>query len=80
MEELGGAYAYSIDDVVEYKQGSSGIPQELRQLKNEFEAAFSERNKEKSQDALDKMRARFGANNTEVKRAEAKMQVRKNWN
>lgn len=80
VEELGGAYAYSIDDVVEYRQGSSGIPQELRQLKNEFEEAFSERNKEKSQDALDKMKELFGASNTEVKRAEAKMQVRRNWN
>ena len=80
VEELGGAYAYSIDDVVEYRQGSSGIPQELRQLKNEFEEAFSERNKEKSQDTLDKMRELFGASNTEVKLAEAKMRVRKNWN
>ena len=65
---------------MEYRQGSSGIPQELRQLKNEFEEAFSERNKEKSQDALDKMKELFGASNTEVKRAEAKMQVRRNWN
>ena len=80
VEELGGAYAYSIDDVVEYRQGSSGIPQELRQLKNEFEEAFSERNKEKSQNTLDKMRELFGASNTEVKLAEAKMRVRKNWN
>ena len=80
VEELGGAYAYSIDDVVEYRQGSSGIPQELRQLKNEFEEAFSERNKEKSQDTLNKMRELFGASNTEVKLAEAKMRVRKNWN
>lgn len=80
VEELGGAYAYSIEDVVEYRQGSSGIPQELRRLKDEFEAAFSERNKERSQAALDQMRERFGASNTEVKCAEAKMQVRKNWN
>ena len=40
VEELSGAYAYSIDDVVEYKQGSFGIPQELRRLKQEFEDAF----------------------------------------
>ena len=79
-EELSGAYAYSIDDVVEYKQGSFGIPQELRQLEQEFEDAFYLRDKEGSQKAVDKMRELFGTSNTEVKRAEARMQMRKNWN
>ena len=80
VEELSGAYAYSIDDVVEYKQGSFGIPQELRQLKQEFEDAFCLRDRENSQKAVDKMKERFGTSNTEVKRAEAKLQMRKNWN
>ena len=80
VEELSGAYAYSIDDVVEYKQGSFGIPQELRRLKQEFEDAFCLRDKENSQKAVDKMKELFGTSNTEVKRAEAKMQMRKNWN
>lgn len=80
VEELGGAYAYSIDDVVEYKQGSFGIPQELRRLKQEFEDAFCLRDRENSQKAVDKMKELFGTSNTEVKRAEAKMQMRKNWN
>ena len=80
VEELSGAYAYSIDDVVEYKQGSFGIPQELRRLKQEFEDAFCLRDRENSQKAVDKMKELFGTSNTEVKRAEAKMQMRKNWN
>jgi len=80
VEELSGAYAYSIDDVVEYKQGSFGIPQELRQLKQEFEDAFCLRDRENSQKAVDKMKELFGTSNTEVKRAEAKMQMRKKWN
>jgi len=80
VEELSGAYAYSIDDVVEYKQGSFGIPQELRQLKQEFEDAFCLRDRENSQKAVDRMKELFGTSNTEVKRAEAKMQMRKNWN
>lgn len=80
VEELGGAYAYSIDDVVEYKQGSSGIPQELWQRKKEFEDAFYQRDKQNSQKALDGMKELFGEDNTEVKRAEAKMRMRKNWN
>ncbi len=80
VEELSGAYAYSIDDVVEYKQGSFGIPQELRRLKQEFEDAFYLRDRENSQKAVDKMKELFGTSNTEVKRAEAKMQMRKNWN
>ena len=80
VEELSGAYAYSIDDVVEYKQGSSGIPQELWQRKKEFEAAFYQRDKQSSQKALDGMKKLFGEDNTEVKRAEAKMRMRKNWN
>ena len=80
VEELSGAYAYSIDDVVEYKQGSFGIPQELRQLKQEFEDAFCLRDRENSQKAVDKMKELYGTSNTEVKRAEAKLQMRKNWN
>lgn len=80
VEELSGAYAYSIDDVVEYKQGSFGIPQELRRLKQEFQDAFCLRDRENSQKAVDKMKELFGTSNTEVKRAEAKMQMRKNWN
>lgn len=80
VEELSGAYAYSIDDVVEYKQGSFSIPQELRRLKQEFEDAFCLRDRENSQKAVDKMKELFGTSNTEVKRAEAKMQMRKNWN
>lgn len=80
VEELSGAYAYSIDDVVEYKQGSSGIPQELWQRKKEFEDAFYQRDKQSSQKALDGMKKLFGEDNTEVKRAEAKMRMRKNWN
>ena len=80
VEELSGAYAYSIDDVVEYKQGSFGLPQELRRLKQEFEDAFCLRDRENSQKAVDKMKELFGTSNTEVKRAEAKMQMRKNWN
>ena len=75
VEELSGAYAYSIDDVVEYKQGSFGIPQELRRLKQEFEDAFCLRDRENSQKAVDKMKELFGTSNTEVKRAEAKMQM-----
>lgn len=80
VEELSGAYAYSIDDVVEYKQGSSGIPKELWQRKKEFEDAFYQRDKQNSQKALDGMKELFGEDNTEVKRAEAKMRMRKNWN
>lgn len=80
VEELSGAYAYSIDDVVAYKQGSSSIPQELWQRKKEFEDAFYQRDKQNSQKALDGMKELFGEDNTEVKRAEAKMRMRKNWN
>ena len=80
VEELSGAYAYSIDDVVAYKQGSSGIPKELWQRKKEFEDAFYQRDKQNSQKALDGMKELFGEDNTEVKRAEAKMRMRKNWN
>ena len=77
VEELSGAYAYSIDDVVAYKQGSSSIPQELWQRKKEFEDAFYQRDKQNSQKALDGMKELFGEDNTEVKRAEAKMRMRK---
>ena len=73
VEELSGAYAYSIDDVVEYKQGSSGIPQELWQRKKEFEDAFYQRDKQSFAKGTGWDEKSFLAkDNTEVKRAEAK--------
>ena len=44
------------------------------------EDAFYQRDKQNSQKALDGMKELFGEDNTEVKRAEAKMRMRKNWN
>ena len=52
----------------------------LRKFKKEFEDAFYQRDKQNSQKALDGMKELFGEDNTEVKRAEAKMRMRKNWN
>ena len=76
---LHSAYAYSIDDVVSLRQGSLGIPQQLRKMTDAFEQAFYSRDEQAAQNALDKMIQCYGEGNTEVKRAQARMKLRKNW-
>ena len=76
---LHSAYAYSIDDVVSLRQRSLGIPQQLRKMTDAFEQAFYSRDEQAAQNALDKMIQCYGEGNTEVKRAQARMKLRKNW-
>jgi hypothetical protein len=44
-----------------------------------FEQAFYSRDEQAAQNALDKMIQCYGEGNTEVKRAQARMKLRKNW-
>lgn len=66
---LSNAYAYSIQDVVEYRQGSLGIPQELRSLCNQFYEAYNNDDIDRAEKIYHTMSENFGEDNTEVKNA-----------
>ena len=72
---LPDAYAYSVEDVLEFRQGSGGILRELRQLYDEFEVALNEEDDEKAERILKEMTERFGEDNTEVKNARAELEL-----
>lgn len=68
-------YAYSIQDVVEYAQGSLSIPYELRQLADQFDRAYGANDRKSAEAAIEKMSNLYGEDNTEVVRALRKMRI-----
>ena len=74
MEYLSGAYAYSIDDVVELRQGSYSIPKGLKKLKKDFEKHYYENQMEEAKTVYEKMRQEYGEENAEVKTAKRKLE------
>lgn len=69
------AYAFSIDDVAELTQGSSGIPMELKKLTKDFNQAFTDRDKQRALDVYQKMLAQFGETNSEVDLAKRRLSI-----
>ena len=61
------AYAYSIDNVVEFVQGSTGIPYEIRDLKSAFDDALNSNDIALADTILQEMIRKFGNDNSEVK-------------
>ena len=57
---VGNAYAYSIMDVLELKQGALGVPKELRDLSQKFDKALNSEDYEEAKGLLEKMKARYG--------------------
>ena len=74
VEYLSGAYAYSIDDVVELRQGSYSIPKGLKKLKKDFEKHYYENQMEDAKTVYEKMRQEYGEENAEVKTAKRKLE------
>lgn len=72
---LSDAYAYSVEDVLEFRQGSSGVIKEVRNMYSEFEEALNNDDVNKASAILDDMTEKFGADNTEVKIARAELEV-----
>ena len=72
---LPSAYAFSIDDVAELTQGSSGIPIKLKRLSRAFERAFFHGDKESATDIYEKMLEQFGESNTEVDLAKRRLSI-----
>lgn len=68
-------YAFSIDDVVELTQGSSGIPMELKKLARDFERAFQAGNKDDAMKTYSQMLEAFGEDNSEVDLAKRRLSI-----
>lgn len=75
VQYLPSAYAFSISDVAELTQGSSGIPIELKRLSRAFEYAFLRGDKESASDIYEKMLKQFGESNTEVDLAKRRLSI-----
>lgn len=72
---VGNAYAYSIMDVLELKQGALGVPKELRDLSQKFDKALNSEDYEEAKGLLEKMKARYGIGNSEVKSAMLELEL-----
>jgi len=66
---LEDAFAYSITDVLELRQGSLGVPKEIRVLSDQFEDALNLGAYDRAQEILQDMKETYGEDNTEVKSA-----------
>ena len=60
-------YGYSVDDVIEFVQGSSRIPQKAKMLYNQFEDAINADDFPTARRILAEMIAEYGEDNSEVK-------------
>lgn len=72
---LKDAFAYSITDVLELRQGSLGVPQEIRALSDKFEEALNLDDFGGAQAILQEMKEKFGEENTEVKAAMLELEL-----
>lgn len=63
------AFAYSVNDVLMYRQGSIGIPKKLKELSKEFEKAITNENYEKARNLYCEMKELYGDDNSQVKSA-----------
>lgn len=59
-------YGYSVDDVIEFVQGSSRIPRKAKKLYSQFEDAINAEDLPTARKVLDEMIAEYGENNSEV--------------
>lgn len=67
IEYLTSAYGYNISDVVELRQGSTELPQEAKNLKNELENSIDDENFEKAEQLIQKAVGIFGEDSSPVR-------------
>ena len=72
---LENAYAYSITDVLELRQGSLGVPQEIRSLSDQFESALNLGDYDEAAKILQSMEEKYGEDNTEVRAAMLELEL-----
>ena len=72
---LEDAYAYSINDVLEYRQNSSGLLKELREKISVFDRLLNEGKVREAQAVLKEMENKFGYYNAEVVEARTEYEL-----
>lgn len=72
---LSDAYAYSVSDVLTYRQGSSEIPDELKRLSTQFELLLNAKQYEQAKTTLQKMEAQYGSENSLVKKCHFRLRM-----
>lgn len=69
------AYAYSVEDVLRYRQGSRGKPENLEILSDQFDKAMNRYDYTEARAVMEAMKAELGDNHSEVKKAQAELDV-----
>ncbi len=72
---LSDAYAYSVSDVLTYRQGSSGIPDELKRLSKQFEVELNAKQYEQAKTTLQQMEFQYGTENSLVKKGHFRLRM-----
>lgn len=72
---LENAYAYSIEDVVELRQGSLSIPKEIKKMVDQFDEAMNAEHYDEAREILTKMKLNYGEDNSAVKNAMLELEL-----
>ena len=69
IKYLNNAYAYSVNDVLELRQGSYEIPEEVKKLYDLFEEFYNKADYDNAKKIIREMIEKYGKDNSEVKNA-----------
>ena len=75
---LPGAYGFSVEDVLRFRQGSGEKPEKVEALTDAFERAMNKNDFETAKDVIDFMRKELGESHSEVKKAQEELEF-SNW-
>ncbi len=72
---LDDAYGYSVNEVLELRQGSSDVLKSVKDMKNEFYYAINKDDLQKASKIVEEMAQEFGDDNTEVVKARTELEM-----
>ena len=72
---LDDAYGYSVNEVLELRQGSSDVLKSVKDMKNEFDFAINKDDLQKASKIVEEMAQEFGDDNTEVVKARTELEM-----
>lgn len=72
---LPGAYAYPVEDVLRFRQGSHEKPENVEALVNEFEKAMNRYDYAGARMVIEEMKAVLGENHSEVKKVQDELDI-----
>lgn len=75
IEYLPSAYAYSIGDVLEFRQTSTALPMEVKALSRKFEDALDDEEYDLARTIYEEMLEKYGSDNSEVKSAKFELDL-----